>query len=164
MKKLVLGALVCLVFFACETRYYSVIITNDSSKDIFYEYNGSFDTLAQKNSKTYQVKAYTQSPRDISVTGAMSIKMETRSSGEEYVFTDVTALNLYVLNSLNVKITLLSDNYIDNNGVTSLTIQPKTEIKTAEIYTRAPKFTVLSENSPNIEWNIKNDIMYVTIK
>jgi hypothetical protein len=155
---------VVLTLVACEVRYYSVLIANNSSKNVSYEYNGSPDTLDSDKSKTYQVKAYTHPPKNISVTGAMSVKMETRLSGEEYAFVNAAALDLHVLNTLDVELTLMADNYIDNSGETSLTIPANTEIKTAKIYTTTPHFTITSGYSPAITWKIEDNVMYVTIK
>jgi hypothetical protein len=162
MKKLMLGTLICLAFVACETKYYSVLISNNSSKDVSYEYNGSSDTLDQGKSKTYQVKAYTQSPKNISVTGTMSIRME--DSNGDYLFIDVTPIELHVANTLPADITIKSDNYIDDSGSIELTVESMKEKTTAKIYTKNPKFTVLSGYPAVIDWNIQNDIMYVTIR
>jgi hypothetical protein len=158
------GFFFILMLTACEISYYSVLITNNSSKDITYKYNGALDTLAQGESKTYQVKAGTQAPHDIHVMGAMSIQLESRSAGAEYVFTDITALGLHVLNTLGIEVILIADNYIDNDGENSLIIPAKSENKTAKIYTKSPRFAISSNYSPNVEWNIDNNIMYVTIK
>lgn len=152
-----------LSFWGCETKYYAVTITNESSKQVTYTYNDSIDTLESKKSKAYQVVAYTQPPRDISVLGTMSVKMER--FGVEYVFIDVTPLDLHVLNTLNVDIELEADKYIDTGlESTSLTIAAKSETTTAKIYTTKPQFIIKSNYSPIIEWSIDNAIMYVTIK
>jgi hypothetical protein len=94
----------------------------------------------------------------------MSVKMETRSAGEEYAFINAASLDLHVLNTLDVDLTLMADNYIENSGTTSVTVPANKEIKTAKIYTRTPNFTVISGYSPTITWSVENDIMYVTIK
>jgi hypothetical protein len=162
MKKLILGVLVCLALVACETKYYSVLITNNSSKAVTYTYNGSPNTLLSGVSEDYQVKAYTQPPKDISVPGALSVEMENK--GEEYVFVNVPPIDLHVINTLSVSVTIKADDYIDNDGSTELAIGALTEVKTAKIYTGRPNFSVSSGYSPNIVWEISEGIMYVTIK
>jgi hypothetical protein len=163
MKRLIFAVFVVFAFVSCETRYYTVTIKNDSSKSVTYTYDDITDTLAVSGSKEYQVKAYTQPPKNISVPGAMSIQVESLPSGEELKFTDVASIDIHVLNTLDTEITLTADNYIDNNGTTSLIVPAKSEINTAKIYTKTPRFKVLSEYAISIEWKIENYIMYVTI-
>jgi hypothetical protein len=162
MKKLSLIALVCLALAACETKYYSVLITNNSSKDVSYSYNGASDTLVSGKSKGYEVEAYTQPPKDMSVTGPMSVTMESKS--EEYIFTNVPPVNLHVINTLPSNIIIKADSYIDDNGSTELLIESLQEKTTANIYTENPRFTVLSGYSAIIDWKIENNIIYVTIR
>jgi hypothetical protein len=150
------------VLIACETKYYSVTITNNSSKDVTYTYDDLTDTLFPGASKGYQVKAYAQPPKDISVEGVMSVEME--NMGEEYIFMDVSPINLYVINTLPTAITIMANNYIDDNGSTKLTIDSMKEKKTARIYTKKPKFTTISGYSIIIDWKIESDVMYVTIR
>ena len=59
--------------------------------------------------------------------------------------------------------------YLDNDGSSELTIAPG-ETKTAKIYTEKPEFTVVSDHSATVDWNItkpenmENKIMYITIR
>jgi hypothetical protein len=151
-------------FFSCEIQYYPVTVRNNSSKQVTYTYDDITDTLAVSDFREYQVKAHAQAPENISVPGTMSVTLVPESSGEEYIFTDISPLDLYVLNTLDIDIILTADNYIDNNGETSLGVNAKSEITTAKIYTQNPKFTISSGYSPSFIWEIKEETMYVTIK
>jgi hypothetical protein len=162
MNKLIFFVLGCLILISCEVKYYGVIITNNSSKAVSYIYNDSADTLSSAESKTYQVRAYTQPPKGISVAaGAMSIKMESKS--DEYVFSDAESIDLRVFNTLPITITLKADDYIEDGGSVELAVESQKE-KTAKIYTKNPKFTILSGYPTIIDWNIADDIMYVKIR
>jgi hypothetical protein len=152
-------------FISCETREYSVTVNNNSSKPVTYTYNDITDTLSISESKEYQVKAYTQPPKNISVPGALSVQVENLKSGEEYVFTNASPLDLHVLNTLDISVVLVADKYIDaGDESTELIIPARMENKTSKIYSRKPKFTILSEYSPTVVWEIEGNIMIVTIK
>jgi hypothetical protein len=113
--------------------------------------------------------AYTQQPRDISVSqGAMSVKMHVLASGESYTFEDISPISLHVHNELDIQATIAADNYIeDDQGNTVLTIEPGASI-IAKIYTDHPQFIVSSGTMENVSWNkweIKEGgIMDVTIE
>jgi hypothetical protein len=135
------------------------------------------EQLAAGLSRDYRVEAYTLPPGDISVPGAMSVKMESHSSGERYVFSDITPLDLEVENKLDVEVQLrahkrISDEleyeyieYIkaDGSTATALTIPPGQTGKGAKIYTIDPNFTV-ALYSPAITWKFEDNIMKVLIE
>jgi hypothetical protein len=158
MKKLFFLASIVFLFVACETKYYTVLITNDSSKTVSYTYNDSNDTLASKTSKTYEVKAYTQSPQNINVLdGALSIKLNQK--GDTFTFVDVDPIIFNVTNSLPFDIKIKADNYIwdDDNNSTELSIQANKERKdNLFIYTAKPKFTTTSNYKVVYDWDITN--------
>ena len=165
MKKLifVLAVLATLLVVGCETKYYTVLVTNDSSKTVSYTYNNTSDTLAAKTSKTYEVKAYTQPPKDISVPGALSVKI-TSKGGDTFTFVDIEPYNLNVVNKLPIEVKIKADNYIDDNGSTKLVIDANTEKTTAKIYTSNPNFTALTDYPVIIDWNYKNDAINVILR
>jgi hypothetical protein len=160
------------VFLSCDTNYYSVIVRNNSSEIVQYTFNDSPNTLNLGESKEYQIEAYTPGPRDISVKGTdvMKVKMETRASGEEYIFIKAKPLILNVENKLNYDIILMADNYIEANppsGKTSLQVSAQSNSTgiTNYIYTDIPRFTIAPPgDSPIIEWTITGNTMNVTIK
>jgi uncharacterized protein (UPF0333 family) len=76
-----------LLFAGCETKYYSVLITNELSKDVSYTYNGSSDTLASNTSKTYEVLAYTPPPIIITYEDGIE-KIIMERNGDHFTFTD----------------------------------------------------------------------------
>jgi hypothetical protein len=158
MKKLILVFSIVCLFISCETRYYSVLVTNKSEKGktVSYTYNGSSDTLTPGESKTYEVEAYTQRPADIKDEyGIASIKIER--DGDIFTFKDAELIVLNVANSLPFDITIKADNYIwdEKNNSSELLIPAKDE-RTDElfIYTVNPEFTTESNYSVVFDWNI----------
>jgi len=94
MKKMIFVFGVTCLLLACDTRYYSVLIINETSKTVSFTYNDSPDTLAPHASKTYEVKAYTRPPENIlDENGIASIEMER--SGDQFTFKDMERLNLH---------------------------------------------------------------------
>jgi hypothetical protein len=167
---LVVVLLAIMVFAGCgDPVLYEVSVLNDSSKTVSYRYNDNSDTLAPTDSKIYHVKAYTQKPSDISVVppGTITITMDRRN--ETYIFEDITPFDLSVANTMPFPVTIKADNYIDADGTgkTELLIPEKAEETGAKIYTARPNFTITGDYpvySVKVEWNIGNNIMYVTIK
>jgi hypothetical protein len=154
-----------LVSFSCDAQHYTVTVENRSSKTVAYAYNGAQAEIPENDSHVYRVEAYTLPPLDISVPGAISVKMESLSSGERYVFRDLAfsedgvPLSLRVTNTLDCDVKLrlrkrinddLEYDYIqktDGSLDTELSI-PKPDSsgqssshEDAEIYTANPNFT-----------------------
>jgi hypothetical protein len=164
-----------LTLFSCGTKYFTVTVENQSSKDVTYTYTGIEETLPVSGSRVYHVEIYTPPPGDISVPGAMSVEMESQDSGERYVFKDIDPsyfpLALHVTNNLSIPVELRAGKYIhdkltyeyidDGSGGTRLFI-PANMDATAAIYTVHPNFTVFLY-TPTITWEIKNDVMEVVI-
>jgi hypothetical protein len=172
MKKLagIIFAVSMLAFAGCETRYYSVTITNNSSKQVAYFYNGGTDILDPCPgvvSKNYQVKAYTQMPADISVVSSDILSVAIVQNRDDYIFEDIAPIDLNVVNTMPFPITIEAGNYInDGEGKTKLSVPAKSE-KTGAIYTPRPKFTVSAEypvNFVKIEWEMKGNTISVTIE
>jgi hypothetical protein len=112
------------------------------------------------------VKAYTQPPANISVSGAMSVKMENQS-GDQFIFSDIAPFNLYVLNALSVDIVISADKYIETvDGLTELAVGQRQEATNAKIFTRRPQFTIKAGNYPslpNYDFKIEGNTMYVVV-
>jgi hypothetical protein len=143
MKKLFITLSIVLILIGCGETRYNVSITNDSSKIVSYVYDGNSDTINVSETKNYEVKAYTQSPKNIiDGNGIASLKMDQK--GDSFTFIDAIPFDLKVINELPVDITIKADNYIDNNGLMELTIVSNTENTGAKIYTKTPKFTSTS--------------------
>ena len=163
MKKLLFAVGIVCLFAACETKYYSVLITNGSSKTVSFTYDDSSDTLDPDASKTYEVKAYTQPPANINVTdGALSVTMNQK--GDTFTFVDVDPISFNVTNTLPIEITIKADNYIDDDGSVEFTIGADTEKTTAKIYTSKPNFTSLTDYPVIIDWNFNDNTVYVIIR
>jgi hypothetical protein len=162
MKKLILVFSIVCLFISCETRYYSVLVTNNSEKGrtVSYTYNGSSDTLAPSESKTYEVEAYTLPPANIKDEyGIASIKVERDE--DIFTFVDAEPIIFNVINSLPISITIKADNYIWDGNDNSFELSiPAQEERTEGlfIYTANPKFTTESDYSVIFDWNI-NDIL-----
>jgi hypothetical protein len=164
MKKLLfmLGVVLLLVL-GCETKYYPVSITNNTAKSVSYTYDDVSDTLPASQSKTYEVKAYTQPPKDfIDENKIASLKMEQK--GDSFTFIPATPLDLKVINKLPIDITIKADNFIDNNGSMELEIKKDTESTGAKIYTKNPRFTSTSNYPIVYEWAVVENEMSVVIR
>jgi hypothetical protein len=169
-------------FFSCGETLYTVVIKNESTQYVSYEYNGDTpEILAPKGSVgdsiTYnEIKAYTRPPEEISVVesngtpvSVMSVKM-INHQGESFTFVDIEGITLNVSNECLFDVLLKADNYIDDgNGSTELRIDAETEIKAedgATIYTARPKFTTVPGQC-TVEWELDDEdktVMNVTIK
>jgi spore coat protein CotF len=89
MKRiLVVFSFAFLLLAGCDTKeFYTVIIANESSITVSYVYNDSTDTLVVDESKTYEVKAYTQPPKvDESIKQDIKVKYNTMTG--DYTFID----------------------------------------------------------------------------
>jgi hypothetical protein len=143
-----------------------VEITNISTKDVTYIYNDNTETLLPDTSKSYLMGAYTQPPKDISVLGAMSVKMEN-FRGEKYTFNDVLPINLNVLNTLPVNVTIKADNYIWDKKSSSIESFILADVERTDdllIYTSTPKFTAYADYPVTIDWELKGNTIYVILK
>jgi hypothetical protein len=167
MKKLLFLIIVaCGVVSGCETKYYSVSITNKSTtKTVSYTYNGVSERLPVSETKFYEIKAYTEPPKKIvDQNGIASLKMNQNL--DDFTFIDKTPFDLKVINELAIDITIKADNYIDNNGSMELTIDANKENTDAKIYTKSPIFTSATNYPDKIEfsYNIAEDVMWVIIR
>ena len=167
MKKLAFALAVgFLLFLGCDTReFYTVLITNESksSKTVSYEYDGHLDELTPNQSKTYQVKAYTPPPKNITDQNGIA-SLEMNRKGDDFTFIDAIPFNLNVINRLPIDIIIKADNYIDNKGLIELTIVSNDESTGAKIYTKNPKFTSTTDYPIIVEYTVVKDEMSVIIR
>jgi hypothetical protein len=160
-----------MVFTGCgDPILYEVSVLNNSSKSVSYRYNDSSDTLGPGDSKTYQVKAYTQKPSDISVvpSGTLTIEMLSRK-GEAYIFENIEPMNLNVANTMPFPVTIKADDYIDADGAGNieLVVPEKTEKQGTKIYTSRPRFTITADypvDSVKVEWEMRDNTISAIIK
>lgn len=169
MRKITIFAIlftVALLVFGCDNdKFYTVSVRNNSSKTVSYEYAGHSDTLAVQESKTYEIKEYTQPPSNIvDQNGIASLNVDRHNQKDEYIFTTATPFDLNVLNTLPVDITIKAGNYIDNNGLMELTIESQKENTGAKIYTQTPKFISTSNYPINIGYIVVGNEMFITIR
>lgn len=175
MKKSIFLLAGVLLLVSCGEKFYSVTISNSSTKTVSYDYNGISDSLAPSTTKTYEVKAYTQPPRNVVDNSDKVASIAIKShQGEKYTFTDVEELKLIVKNNLPFQITIRAGNYIKSGTSTELTIpadQTNSSSPNAVIYTRKPRFTANTDHPITIDWSINAaanandpDEMVVTIK
>jgi len=166
MKKLLFIIAVVFPLFSCGgNKFYSVAITNNSSKSVSYTYNDISDTLTVSETKTYEVEAHTQPPKNIvDQNGIASLTIKTNGMTGDYTFLDATPLDLNVINRLPVDITIKADNYIDNNSSTELTISSNSESTSAMIYTKSPKFTSTTNYPIIVEYTVSENDMSVIIR
>ena len=177
MKKLIFIISMTCLFLACDTKYYSVLIINDSSKTVSFTYDDSPDTITPLSSKTYEVKAYTQPPENIiDENGIASIEMSR--NGDQFIFNEAEKMEMSILNTLKVDVKRIkADNYIsynkDNKASFLVTVpEGKTISDGLFIYTNKPNFSLEADDDGIIEpsfpvvfeWNIVEDKMFVTVR
>jgi hypothetical protein len=167
MKRLFVLLPVLLLFGCGDVVYYTVSITNNTSKTVAYSYNDLSDTLAPSGSIEYQVKAYTLYPSNIAIVppGPLSIKLIRKN--DNYFFEAVPSMDLHVTNILPFSVKITSGNYIDADGAgsTELTVSSGAQVSGA-IYTANPQFSITADypvGAVKVEWKINNGEMYVTI-
>jgi len=169
MKKLFLATIVVFALVACvDTNYYSVSITNitTSSKTVTYTFNNESDTLTASETKNYVVQSWarTQPPKDITDENGIA-SLTTEQVGDNYNIKDASSLNLSVVNTLPVNVTIKADNFIENGISPSLTINANTESTGGvKIYTRTPNFTSTTNYPIIINMKIVGNTMYVIIR
>jgi hypothetical protein len=164
------------MFSSCGTKYYSVTVRNNSSKAVKYTYNNTTDTLASSSSKKYQVEAYTQQPKDISVPGAASVKMRIIYPGSEYLFEDIPSMDLEVVNNLTISVRITAGTTIEDAVGNPFIECPESEgapSRTAgKIFTDKPVFEStpkyeerpdFPESSVSFSWYISDNLMTVSI-
>jgi len=79
-----------LLFAGCGTKYYTVLIKNDSSETVSYTYNDSSNTLLPSTSETfYEVKPYTSPPVISDETVRVRVKIEYNAVTGAYTFKDI---------------------------------------------------------------------------
>jgi len=167
MKKLILTLSIVSFLLSCNNsevfgnkKYYSISITNNSTRIVSYTYNKISDTLTVSETKKYEVETYTQPPENvIDQFGIESIKCVKKDL--VYTISDLKPYNLNAKSKLPVDVKIKSDNYIDDNESPILTIEANTE-KTVKIYTTRPNFKSITNYPFVIDWNIIGDTMYVT--
>jgi hypothetical protein len=170
MKHLVI--LTCVfILFSCDTKYYTVTVRNKSAKTVTYTYNGVQDTLSPTDAKEYQAEAYTQPPGDISVSGAMSVKMEKTLHSDEYLFADVTGAELKIQNTLNIAVRIMAEGgYVEGPGDTPYVECSGNAETSAKVYTTRPVFksvpkSDLEDYPVSFDWKILDDgSMTLTIR
>jgi hypothetical protein len=142
MKRYFSLLVVVFVLFSCETRYYSVTVRNNSAKPVTYTYDNITDTLAPASFKEYQVKAYTQPPKDLSVPGpgVLSIKMTRAFQADEYVFEDVAPKDIQVLNTLAIPVRIMVGMYIEDGSGNPFIECAANATAAGKIYTGNPIF------------------------
>ena len=166
MRKQILIAALVVLFLGCENKeYYAVVITNDSEKNVTFAYNDSTDTILAGENKIYEVKAYTQSPRDyFDQNGIESVNMKYENLTGNYIFINADYYNLNVTNEFPFDVTFSAGNFIDNGGSKSITVNTGGTNTSAKIYSKTPQFTSTLSWEAVFEFSISGNDMNVTIK
>jgi len=172
MKRLYIAIFIIFIFVSCDLpEYYNYQISNNSSENVSYTFNGISDILEPSESKDYQLK------KGEIFTGMENINagspygfgykvklgMKTTNTGSDYFFYDFNPFDLNVINSLPVTVSIKADNYIDNLNSTTLDIDANSE-KTAKIYTNKPTFTSTNNYPIIFDWVFSNNTIYVIIR
>jgi len=179
MKKILLPVLIIftLVLMNCDNVFDDInyTITNSSSKLIAFSFNNNDYNLNSNDSMSLTINSDEGEfyPRNVAPYNAhsKSVIIETEYLGinnglhkKSYIFKDNIRYNLKITNSLQVQVTIKSDDNIDNNGELTITINPN-DNKDSYIYTSNPNFTLVSEPYPVIfDWTFSNNTVYVVIR
>jgi hypothetical protein len=169
MKKLFSIMAVVSLLISCGENKFLVSITNNSTENASYTYNNISDTLSVGETKHYEVGAYTPPPANIitNPNGIASLKIiKPDHLKDEYALIDNTdSLALKVTNTLPIKVTIRTGNFIESSTSTTELEINQNDVGTATIYTREPKFTFTPADYPVlIDWRIVEDEMLVTIR
>jgi len=168
MKKLHLIIVFCILTVSCkdEIKIYNISITNNSTKSVSYTYNGSSDSLAVSETKKYEVKAYTGSPQNlVDQNGIASVELNVDNlKGDYFIVPAPEPINLSVTNTLPIEVSIRAGNFIDDSGSPIFTISANSEKSTAKIYTKNPIFTSLISYPIIIDWNRRDDTIYMVIR
>jgi hypothetical protein len=190
-NKIFLASLFVMLFLAaCGADYYDRVISNRSSKNVTYTYDGKRETLGAGDSRTYSVTLAVHAPSSFSFDPELDHPKEVvmKPEGFDYIFENAPKIKLVVYNTLTTTNITISSEYIDANGTggadnaTSFEVDKVIDASThtdssttypnAVIYTRTPVFTVTSDDLPGydfqVEYKIENisdtDTMGVTIR
>jgi hypothetical protein len=109
---------------------------------VTYTYNNITETLAPASFKEYQVKAYTQPPKDLSVPepGVLSITMTRALQTDEYVFENVAPKDIQVLNTLAIPVRVMAGMYIEDSSGNPFIECTASATAAGKIYTSNPIF------------------------
>jgi len=182
MKKLffsLITASIVLVITFCSNEFDNIDykINNNSSKDVSFLFNNISFTLNNGESISFTINSSEGifAPKDAVPKDAVSentahpksIKMDTLSLGTKgyiYSFIDNPKFPLDVINTLSVPLTIQADDYIDNNGQSTLTIK-ENDNETSFIYTSNPNFSLVSGSYPvTFDFNFTNNTVYLIIR
>jgi len=156
MKKAIFLLAIVSLLVSCGGNFFTVEISNNSTKTVSYDYNGDSYTIAADKTNVYEVKGYTQPPKNVvDADGFASIAMANYQS-EKFTFSDADELVLNVTNTLPVQVIIRAGNYIKDGTSKELTIDPNDEAN-AVIYTRNPKFTVTANYPATVAWAIDEE-------
>jgi len=159
MKKLLLTlSIIFLLVVSCseDNKYYSVSITNNSTRNVSYTYNGISDTLEVSQTKKYEVVAYTQSPQNLlDQNGIASVELTYNGITGDYTIIDSSfvPLKLNVMNTLPVDVKRIkANNYISHNNTYLINVPKDSNISdNLYIYTNNPNFTLEADSDGRVE-------------
>jgi len=165
-----------LLISACDiSEYYYYTVKNESAKTVSFIFNDSLniETIAPANLKEFQTKTGQRftginnidagSPYGFGFSVLMESK--TTSTGINYTFKNNNPFDLHVTNTLPVNVIIKADDFIDNEGQPTITINANSSNNTAKIYTKNPVFSLTSEPYPVIfNWNFENNTIYLIIR
>jgi len=170
MRKFVVFSLIFIMFIGCNLEdHWNYTVKNESSKTVSFRFNnGAVDTLAQSESKNYEIargeKHTTLSNIEAGSPYGFGFSVKLIHSSTDYTFVDNSPYNLHIANKLPVSVIIKADNYIDYNGSFEIEAAANTEITTAKIYTKKPSFSSITDYPVIIDWEFSNNTVYVIIR
>jgi hypothetical protein len=164
----VVSSILMLSLLSCsadvEKRVYFV---NTSSKVVTYSmYQGSY-LLNPTDLMSHWVPIELDVAPSFSVAMPMNVvmKKEAHVKEDRYIFTDVTAIPLHILNTLPISIKI-STGQVEYMDTAFIIVSPSMEDTSHCIYTKNPKFIIEdSEGYPaDIQFNYDANTVYVVIR
>jgi len=147
MKKLCFCGLflAILLLLGCDPASYSVILTNETAGTVEYEFDGAQGKLGPSQSTTRVVGAWTRPPSNVvDGNGIASVRVRTDGVSGNHFFERSEKIDLEVMNTLAIPLTIKAGNFIDNEGKPELKVEAG-KTATAVIYKPTPDFTADSD-------------------
>jgi len=168
MKNLLLILGIVFLTGSCDlAEHWEYTVTNESSKNITYVFNGLSDAIDPTETKSYKInrgESHTTINNIEAGNYGYGMSVLLISNGTVYTFINNNPFTLSIINTLPVSVTIKADGFIDNGGSAETEIEGNQE-KSVFIYTKKPNFSLVSEPRPIIfDWNFENNTVYLIIR
>jgi len=170
MKKLLLIPCIIFILTSCDLQdFWNYTVNNESSRAVTYSFNGFTDSLEANSAevKSYQVKRgkrhTTIQNADAGSPHGFGVGVKLKSNGTNYTFYNVEPYTLIANNKSPITVTLNAENFINNEGAADIIIEPNSQV-TSFIYTNKPNFSISEDYIVIIDWEFKDETVFVIIR